>query len=327
MVVIFAKMINLSTILLFQKLNNSQNILISGAGGGFDIYCGLPLYFALKAQGKNVVLSNLSFTWLPNTSATEVFPSCWKVKATNQVLNGYNYFPEKYLAEWVLQQGELLNIYGFEKTGANSLKNAFNFIKDEHQIDTVILIDGGTDSLLHGDEEELGTPTEDSCSLAGAFCSAIPNKFLVCLGFGVDHYHGVSHYLFLENVATLIRTGGFLGTFQLMKEMTEFEKYKQAVVYANGRMRLHPSIVSNSIISAIEGNYGDHHETDRTKGSELWINPLMGMYWCFQLENVVQQLKYFDFIKSSNTFNELKDGLAEFRHTLTDFRDNKKIPI
>ncbi|HEY1056334.1 MAG TPA: DUF1152 domain-containing protein [Emticicia sp.] len=320
-------MINLSTIPLFQKLENSQNILISGAGGGFDIYCGLPLYFALKAQGKNVILGNLSFTLLSNTSATEVFPSCWKIKATNQVLNGYNYFPEKYLAEWFLQQGELLNMYAFEKTGANTLKNAFNFIKNKHQIDTVILIDGGTDSLLHGDEEELGTPTEDSCSLAGAFCSAIPHKFLVCLGFGVDHYHGVSHYLFLENVATLIRTGGFLGTFQLMKEMVEFEKYKQAVAYANGRMRLHPSIVSNSIISAIEGNYGDYHQTDRTKGSELWINPFMGIYWCFQLNEVVQQLKYFDYIKSSSTFNELKDGLAEFRHTLTDFRDNKRIPI
>jgi len=67
-------MINLSTIPLFRQLDNSQNILISGAGGGFDIYCGLPLYFALKAQGKKVVLSNLSFTWLANTSAKEVSP-------------------------------------------------------------------------------------------------------------------------------------------------------------------------------------------------------------------------------------------------------------
>jgi hypothetical protein len=326
-VIVFASMMNLSTLPLFQKLENAQNILISGAGGGFDIYCGLPLYFALKAQGKNVVLSNLSFTWLPNTSATKVTPACWQVKATNQILEGYNYFPEKFLAEWFLQQGELVPIYAFEKTGANTLKNAFDFIKDKHQIDTVILIDGGTDSLLNGEEEELGTPTEDSCSLSGAYSSAIPNKFLVCLGFGVDHFHGVSHYLFLENVATIIRTGGFLGTFQLMKEMTEFEKYKQAVIYANARMRLHPSIVSNSIIGAIEGNYGDYHETDRTKGSELWINPLMGMYWCFQLENVIQQLKYFDYIKSSNTFGELKEGLAEFRNTLTDFRENRRIPI
>lgn len=320
-------MINLSTIPLFSQLDNSQNILISGAGGGFDIYCGLPLYFALKAQGKKVVLSNLSFTWLANTSATEVCPSCWQIKAINQVLNGDKYFPEKFLAEWFLQKGELVPIYAFEKTGVNTLRNAFDFIADKHKIDAVVLIDGGTDSLLHGDEEDLGTPTEDSCSLAGAYCSAIQSKFLVCLGFGVDHFHGVSHYLFLENVATLIRTGGFLGTFQLMKEMPEFEKYKQATAYANSRMWQYPSIVSNSIIGAIDGKYGNHHETSRTKGSELWINPLMGQYWCFQLENVVQQLKYFDYIKSSETFNELKNGLAEFRNTLVDFRENRGIPI
>ena len=32
---------------------------------------------------------------------------------------------------------------------------------DELGIDTIILADGGTDSLMCGDEEELGTPTED----------------------------------------------------------------------------------------------------------------------------------------------------------------------
>jgi len=44
------------------KLEDAQRILIAGAGGGFDIFCGLPLYFALTAQGKEVYLANLSFT-------------------------------------------------------------------------------------------------------------------------------------------------------------------------------------------------------------------------------------------------------------------------
>ena len=34
-------------------------------------------------------------------------------------------------------------------------------------VDTLVLVDGGTDSLMRGDEEGLGTPHEDIASLAG----------------------------------------------------------------------------------------------------------------------------------------------------------------
>jgi len=37
------------------------SIIIAGAGGGYDIFCGLPLYFALKTLGKKVFLANLTF--------------------------------------------------------------------------------------------------------------------------------------------------------------------------------------------------------------------------------------------------------------------------
>ena len=40
---------------------DSENILIAGAGGGFDIYSGLPLYFHFHNQGKKVHLANYSF--------------------------------------------------------------------------------------------------------------------------------------------------------------------------------------------------------------------------------------------------------------------------
>ena len=29
----------------FQKLSDSRRVLIAGAGGGFDVFSGLPLYF------------------------------------------------------------------------------------------------------------------------------------------------------------------------------------------------------------------------------------------------------------------------------------------
>ena len=39
-------------------------------------------------------------------------------------------------------------------------RKAYQTIVDQHKIDTIILVDGGTDSLMTGNESGLGTPTE-----------------------------------------------------------------------------------------------------------------------------------------------------------------------
>ncbi len=49
---------------LFAALEDSERILVAGAGGGFDVYAGLPLAFALMGLGKTVHLANLSFSAL-----------------------------------------------------------------------------------------------------------------------------------------------------------------------------------------------------------------------------------------------------------------------
>lgn len=59
---------------IFEALADSQNILLAGAGGGFDIFSGIPLYFNLTQQGKKVTIANFSFTWLDQTTAKCVFP-------------------------------------------------------------------------------------------------------------------------------------------------------------------------------------------------------------------------------------------------------------
>ena len=46
---------------LLSRLRAHDRILIAGAGGGFDIYAGLPLFLALRAAGKQVSLANLTF--------------------------------------------------------------------------------------------------------------------------------------------------------------------------------------------------------------------------------------------------------------------------
>jgi hypothetical protein len=313
--------------LLFHNLKDAQTIFLAGAGGGFDIYAGIPLYFALKNMGKKVVIGNYSFTSLQETTAENVFPSCYKIKSWDRDKSGRNYFPEKYLKQWLEQAGETVDIYAFERRiGVQPLNKIYKYLHKQYNFDAVILIDGGTDSLMFGNEEGLGTPEEDMTSMAAAYKTDISRKYLVCIGFGIDHFHGVAHYHFLENVATLVKEGGFLGVFSALKEMPEVQQYIAAVKYANDQMQGMESIVSNSIVSAIEGEYGDFHTNKRTFGSELWINPLMSMFWCFDLKAVMKQNLYYHLIKNTNSLAELNAILFEFRKTVS-IRPKKRLPI
>ena len=49
---------------LIDVLAEARSVLIVGMGGGFDIFCGLPIRHALRDAGKTVHLANLSFTSL-----------------------------------------------------------------------------------------------------------------------------------------------------------------------------------------------------------------------------------------------------------------------
>lgn len=318
---------SINQIPIFQEIQESESILLAGAGGGFDIFSAIPLYFNLKKQGKKIILANFSFTWLEETTSEKVFPFCYKIRVGDSDLSGRNYFPERILKTWLGLQGEHVEIYGFERTGVIPLKEAYEYIIKKHEIDTVLLIDGGTDSLMFGDEDGLGTPQEDICSMAAVFLSGIKKQFLLSIGFGIDHFHGVSHFRFLENVASIAKEGGYLGMFQITKEMEEAKKYIEAVKFANEKMPGKESIVSNSIVSALEGEYGNHHRTNRTKGSELWINPLMTIYWCFDLKKVIEKIDYYDRIKNVTTIGEFNMRLSEYRNELSEIRDKKQIPI
>ena len=131
----------------FQEIKDSETILLAGAGGGFDIYAGIPLYFSLKKQGKKVVIANFSFAWLSETTSKMVAPYCYQIESKDQDLSNRNYFPEKYLKLWLQMQGEEPDVYAFERTGVNPLKNAYKYLIKEHKIDTIILVDGL--SLIH----------------------------------------------------------------------------------------------------------------------------------------------------------------------------------
>ena len=297
----------------FDAIADAETILLAGAGGGFDIFSGLPLYFGLTGMGKTVHLANLSFSRLHESTAKRLGTGL--VEVTAQTEGFERYFPELHLARWLEAQGEPTPIYGIDRAGVKPVSAAYRALSDRLKPDAIILIDGGTDSLMRGDEAGLGTPQEDVASIAAVHALDVPVKLLVCLGFGVDTYHGVCHAQFLEAVADLNRQGAFLGMWSLTRDMQEVKRYIEAVDHVNGIMFDHPSIVSASIVSAIEGQFGDHHRNHRTEGSSLFINALMTLYWCFRLDAVAERILYLDAVRETESFRDLTLAIEYFRAT------------
>lgn len=301
----------------------AQSVLIAGAGGGFDIYAGIPLFEALSRKGINVTLANLSFSRLQATSVAPAVPGLYKVDASTKL--DVPYFPEGVLSRFYESRGRQVPIYAFEKTGVVPLRKCYEYIVEREHIDAVVLVDGGTDILMRGDEAGLGTPEEDMTSLAAVSKLDVPTKLVYCLGFGIDSYHGVCHAHFLENVAALSKTGAFLGTQSLLASMPEAELYLDAVRYSEIHMASHPSIVNTSIASALEGAFGDVHRTERTRTSELFINPLMSMYWGFELAGLVDHNLYLDALEATETVWDVQLAIEAYRAGLA-LRDRQAIP-
>jgi hypothetical protein len=287
-------------------------VIVAGGGGGFDVYAGLPIALGLRALGKEVHLANLTFSWLGDCASEWVAPNVAAVTARTR--GSDEYFPERTLARWLATRGMEQPVYAFEKTGVRPLRAAWRALCTSLRVDAIVLVDGGTDVLMRGDESGLGTPEEDLTSLAAIDgLDEVPTRLLACIGFGIDTFHGVCHAHFLENVAALAREGGYHGCFSVPRESPEGEAFLDAVDDAQRSTPRRPSIVNGSIAAALRGRFGDVQFTRRTDGSELFISPLMSLYWAFDLRAVAARCLYRAALEETNDIWDVSTVIRAFR--------------
>jgi hypothetical protein len=304
-------------------LERSQRVLVAGAGGGFDVYAGLPVYERLRQLGKDVFLANLSFTYLGGTNAERITRALYRVDPTTE--GGDGYFPERTLARFLSSRGSSVSVYAFDKLGVAPVREGYDHLVRALHLDAVVLVDGGTDILMRGDEQNLGTPEEDMTSLAAVAALDLPVRMVSCVGFGIDTFHGVCHANWLENVARLAADGGFLGAMALLERMPEVRLYLDAVNDADERTPKRPSIVNGSIASAVEGRFGDHHRNHRTSGSNLFISPLMSLLWMFDLPAVARRNLYLDRLTETQSVWDVQLAIERF-HATVRCRARESIP-
>ncbi len=305
-----------------REIRDSKSVLIVGAGGGFDVFAGLPLYFALRANGVRVHLANLSFSFRHGAILGREIGKNIVGVTSNSHGNEY-YFPEGYLARWLSRKRIDEVIYCIRPTAVQGVVASYELLRKELQYDMMVLVDGGVDSLMSGDESLIGTPLEDMISLSAALQIDV-KKQVLCLGFGAET--DVCHLYALETISKLIKKGAFLGGLMLSPDMPEMQMFKEATEFVFSAMRGYESVICSSILSAMEGYFGDHHRTRRTVGSELWINPLMLLYLAFDVTKVAENVLYFDSLASCQTIEEVRKVIMEFR-ARTPVRQLPSFPI
>ena len=312
---------------LFTRLRDARRVLVAGAGGGFDVYAGLPLALALRASGKEVHLANLSFADLYGLDP-EVWiePDVAAIRPDTDARG--DYFPERSLARWLELQGLPSTVYALNRTGVEPLRAAYRALVGHlGGVDAIVLVDGGTDILMRGDEAGLGTPEEDMASLGAVHgMPEVPQRLVACLGFGIDAYHGVNHVQVLENLAALERDGAYLGALSIPRDSREGALYLDAVAHAQTTTPTHPSIVNGSIAAAVRGDFGNVQFTTRTSGSELFVNPLMAVYFTVDLTGLAERNLYLGRLEGTQLTRQISTVVAGFRDELPRWRPPRVFP-
>lgn len=305
---------------ILDLLADSQNILIAGAGGGFDVFSGLPLYFTLRALGKNVHLANYSFSefeLIKIVSEPQILADGLVMGPGGVIRYDLPYYPEGYLSQWFKQaRGEDVTVWMFARTGAAPLAQGYAALVKHLDIDALILVDGGVDSIMRGDENGSGTMVEDSITLAAAQNIDIPVKILACIGFGTEIEEALCHYTALENMARLAKAGAFLGSCALIPQMEAFQLFEAACRYVWEQPNHIKSHISTRIIPAVNGEFGNYSMYPKAYPG-AFISPLMSLYWFFDARAVTECNLLVPLITHTSTTSQaillcanLKNGLS-----------------
>lgn len=307
---------------VLDQLADKENILVAGVGGGFDVFCGLPIYFTLRELGKTVHLANYSFSSLPVVSHY-----CETVALVPELLEGatadlnpelqLGYYPEGYLSQWFREEhDEEVTVWMFAKVGPQRLLSLYQKLVDHLEIDAIVLFDGGVDSVMIGDEAGAGTLLEDTIVLTAIEQLDVPVKLLGCLGFGAELE--VAHNNALMNMSALIEADAFYGSCALVKQMPVYQAYEAASRYVWEQPEHHKSQINMRVVSAVLGHSGDFHLYHDYKPLPVFVSPLMSLYWFFDAAAVNQRSLLADAIRDTATIEDAYSATMALRAEMMD---------
>lgn len=312
------------------NLQKSSNILIMGMGGGFDVFAGLPLYFTLEKMGMNVHLANYTHAnWDTFNNHVETVPmASGCIGVTGNIRQASENMPEAYLASWFRDVKEQdVPVWTFKRDqSVKEYSKSLDVLVKHLGIDAVLLVDGGVDSIMVGDEDGSGTMLEDTLTLAALKNVDVPIKMLAAVGFGTEIEENLSHYLALENMARISKQGGFYGSCSLVSFMECFTQYKHACEHTWNQPGHRNSHVQPRIINAAEGEFGDFHMFPNEKKMDIFVSPLTSVYWFYNAEAAIFNNIIIPVIEEKESFFELVQvGVPMIKNHIA--RQRREIPL
>jgi hypothetical protein len=318
-----------------------KTVMLSGCGGGFDFVHAMTLYPELMRLGKNVIIASNSFG-NPNLiegEAPTVFRERHAVakRVTVASVPDPYYGPEVHLCGFLDERypehaPHFAYAYYARSFTVSMLRRFYQQLIAEHAIDAIILIDGGSDSLMAGDEEGLGDPIEDATSVATvASLDSLKFKLLFSISLGTDRYLHVSDAASLRAVAELTAAGGFLGAISLTPDHPGFQFYRNCIEYIYARQAFR-SVHVGMILSSVTGHFGGDPvppplADTRVKSDKLFVWPLMTMLWAFDVDRVAERSKIAKWISDCETILDAYVALEKGREELGEnLRDVENLP-
>lgn len=305
-----------------ERLAGARRILLAGCGGGYDVLGAIPLLVALDDGQREIHLASLSFCYLNGLDGARQHPllaNLYEVPAAAATTDAY--CPEAWLARWLEERlGRRQSLWAFEKTGVKPLATAYGWLVEHLDIDAVVLIDGGIDALLRGDESSLGTPAEDLVSLAAVHALDVPVKLLACVGLGAEIRDGICHDQVFDRMAELTRNGGYLGSATLLLATEAGDRYRDAIEYLfTNQSTQRTSHVHKVVLAAMNGASG-------AEGPHIWYSPLLNQYWFFALDAVAETHLFLRELASTDGIWDVTARIEAIRKTMS-VRGRSNIPI
>jgi len=252
-------------------------VLLVASGGRSDLVAAVPLLHALAQQDKEIFLAAPLSGRKQSERFREIPPK------------GKNF--ENRLAG-------LLNrpLYAFAPGGTLPRLEVYRDLVRHLSVDGMVLVEAGVETLLRGDEPSLGTAADDLVSLAAANQLELPVKMLANLGMGFDLSKGLCHAYSLEAIADLIGSGGFWGSFSLLPGRPEF------VLMLEAARLLAPAHPVHNLMRGLAGEFG----------GELYLNPLMNQFWCFDLDQVAVRCRLLEWLQDKITAMDVHRALSNY---------------
>jgi hypothetical protein len=310
-----------------------RTIMLCGCGGGFDFVHSMILYPELKRLGKSIVIGSYSFGHPHEIEGDaeiifrEDMVLVKRVKATS--ISTYPYYaPEINVCSFLDRHypdeaPHFIYAYHARDFSVPLLSKLYQLLIQMHSVDAIILIDGGSDSLMVGDEDGVGDPVEDAVSVTTvASFDCLKAKILINAGFGTDRYNHVSDASSLRAIAELTAMGGYLGAIALELSNPGFQFYRDCIkhIYEGHGRDGFRSVISGAIISATEGWFGWDKIPplleNRVKQHMLFVWPLMAVLWAFDIDIVAKRSLISNWIRDKKTPEECVAAVQAGRKTL-----------